>query len=36
MRIMGHKPQRIAEFDQYLEAIALLKGEEAEHSFEVT
>ena len=34
MRIMGHKPQKIAEFDQYLEAIKpMLKGEEAEHSF---
>ena len=34
MRIMGHKPQRIAEFDRYLEALRpLLRGEEAMHTF---
>ena len=34
MRIMGHKPQRIAEFDQYLAALRpLLRGEEAMHHF---
>jgi 5,10-methylenetetrahydromethanopterin reductase len=37
MRIMGHKPQRIREFDQYLSALGpLLRGEEAEHHFEGT
>ncbi len=31
MRIMGHKPMRIAEFDEYLTSLApLLRGEEAE------
>ena len=35
MRIMGHKPQRIAEFDQYLATIRpLLRGEEADHFFD--
>ena len=35
MRIMGHKPQRIADFDQYLDALRpLLRGEEAQHQFE--
>ena len=34
MRIMGHKPQRIADFDQYLESLRpLLRGEEAKHHF---
>ncbi len=35
MRIMGHKPQRIATFDRYLAALApLLRGEEALHRFD--
>ena len=35
MRTMGHKPQRIAEFDQYLATIRpLLRGEEADHFFD--
>ena len=34
MRIMGNKPQKIAEFDDYLETLKpLLRGEEASHSF---
>ena len=34
MRVMGHKPQRIAEFDRYLtELKPLLRGEEAEVAF---
>ncbi|OUW87152.1 MAG: hypothetical protein CBD84_02500 [Acidimicrobiaceae bacterium TMED224] len=34
MRIMGHKPQKIAEFDEYLTTLKpLLKGEEATHSY---
>ena len=34
MRVMGHKPQRIAEFDRYLAALRpLLRGEEAIHHF---
>ena len=33
MRIMGNKPQKIAEFDDYLETLKpLLRGEEASHS----
>lgn len=35
MRIMGHKPQRIADFDRYLTALRpLLRGEEAMHRFD--
>jgi 5,10-methylenetetrahydromethanopterin reductase len=34
MRMMGHRPQRIAEFDQYLTTLRpLLRGEEAEHDW---
>ena len=34
MRVMGLPPQRIAEFDRYLETVApLLRGEEAMHRF---
>lgn len=34
MRVMGHKPQRIADFDLYLRTLRpLLRGEEAEHHF---
>ncbi|MGY9071812.1 MAG: LLM class flavin-dependent oxidoreductase [Acidimicrobiales bacterium] len=34
MRMMGHRPQRIAEFDQYLATLKpLLRGEEAEHDW---
>jgi len=34
MRIMGHKPMRIAEFDQYLTTLApLLKGKEADFTW---
>ena len=33
MRIMGHRPQRIAEFDEYLNVLrALLHGEEVEYT----
>ena len=33
MRIMGHRPQRIAEFDEYLSVLrALLRGEEVEYT----
>jgi 5,10-methylenetetrahydromethanopterin reductase len=34
MRMMGHRPQRIAEFDQYLETLRpLLRGEEVDHDW---
>ncbi len=34
MRIMGHKPMRLAEFDEYLETLApLMAGEEADVTF---
>lgn len=34
MRVMGHKPQRIADFDRYLTTLRpLLRGEEADHTF---
>jgi 5,10-methylenetetrahydromethanopterin reductase len=34
MRIMGHKPQRIAEFEEYLRILtALLRGDEVDYTF---
>ena len=35
MRIMGHKPQRIAEFDDYLDVLtALLRGDEVDYTLD--